>query len=720
MSESPRLNLPPELEPLRELAFNFRWSWHAPAAALFEQLDPGLWQATRRNPVQLLSRIEPVRLQAAARSSKYIADLNAAVADLRAYLGTQETWFRSRYSQVRGLRVAYFSAEFAVTECLRIFSGGLGVLAGDHLKSASDLGVPLTAVGLLYKNGYFTQHIDAQGRQVPEYEQADPRLLPLTLETRNNEPVLVTFPFLDHKVSAQVWRADVGRVPLYLLDTDIPQNSAADRTITDRLYGGDNEHRLRQEIVLGIGGMRALHQLGIIPTVVHLNEGHAAFAAVERVRLLTGEKHGTFAAEAERLSSGVAFTTHTPVPAGHDFFPHDLMERYLGGYVWEMGEPWQRFLKFGRHDADDEDEPFNMTVLSLRMSWKRNGVSRLHGVVSRKMWGCVWDDLPEEQVPIDHITNGVHLASWVSPQMAELYREQLGAEWAEVTDPFHWHRIDTVPAGKIWQVRQAQRRNMIEQVRVRLARQLKNQDADTAWTSKALSEDALTIVFARRFATYKRATLLLSQPDRLVALLQKYPIQFIFAGKAHPKDEHGQEFLQRIYQFSARPEVRERFLFLEEYDPELARLLCSGADVWLNVPRRPYEASGTSGMKAAANGGLNLSIPDGWWAEAWSDHNRMRHPPGWSIDVQAEHPDRQDQLDADTLFNLLETQVAPLFQQRFGNDVPGEWCERIRASLRQLVPYFNTHRMVAEYLEHVYLPTHDHSVRAFGDVAASA
>ncbi|MGH7460935.1 MAG: alpha-glucan family phosphorylase, partial [Longimicrobiales bacterium] len=410
-----------------------------------------------------------------------------------------------------------------------------------------------------------------------------------------------------------------------LLDTDIPQNRPEDRGITDRLYGGDNEHRLRQEIVLGVGGMRALAALGISPTVVHLNEGHAAFGAVERVRQITGDRHGALATDAERLAGGVAFTTHTPVPAGHDFFPAGMMERYLGGYVWEMREPWQRFLALGRHEAADQDEPFNMTLLALRLSARRNGVSRLHGEVSRKMWRGVWKNLQDDHIPIGHITNGVHLATWMSPEMSRLLSTRLGSDWTEVTDEFHWHRVDDIPLNEIWAARNAQRQRLVSRARQLLGSQVADRGEDAGWTRQALDPRALTIVFARRFATYKRATLLLSQPDRLLNFLHTYPVQFVFAGKAHPRDEGGREFIRRVFEFAHRPDVRNRFLFLEEYDPELARTLTSGADVWLNVPRRPYEASGTSGMKAAANGALNLSIPDGWWAEAWTDHNRLPH-----------------------------------------------------------------------------------------------
>ena len=716
--------LPAGLQALGSLARNFRWSWHAETARLFEQLDPALWEATNHNPVRLLQEIDPVRLEAAARSESYVAELNAGAASLDGYLNDSNTWFQRTYPQLGEVRIAYFSAEFAITESLRIFSGGLGVLAGDHLKSASDLGVPLVGVGLFYHDGYFTQRMDANGKQHDVYTPADPRKLPVTLETRFGAPLLVEFPYLDRQLHAQVWRADVGRVALYLLDTDVPQNRAEDRHITDRLYGGNNEHRLRQEIVLGIGGMRALAALGVRPTVLHLNEGHAAFAAVERVRQVMEGESGTFAALAERMSGGVAFTTHTPVPAGHDFFPADLMERYLGGYVWEMREPWQRFLALGRHDPADLDESFNMTLLALRMSGRRNGVSELHGEVSRKMWKGVWQSLHVEDVPIGHITNGVHLPTWAADSIAQMYAKYLGGEWADSPDEFHWNRISDIPNAEIWNVRTRLRLELIEHVRELLAKQLTARRQDANWAKQALDPNALTIVFARRFATYKRATLLLQEPERLIRLIRERNVQFIFAGKAHPRDEPGQEFLRRIFEFAARQDVRDRFVFLEEYDPHLARMLTGGADVWLNVPRRPYEASGTSGMKSAANGGLNLSILDGWWAEAWTDHNRLPHPPGWAIDAHAVDPNNQDEADAQELYRLLEQSVVPLFYERDIRGVPNGWCERVRSALRQLVPYFNTHRMVSEYVARFYVPSHEHTMRitgaGSGNVAASA
>ncbi|HEX6558725.1 MAG TPA: alpha-glucan family phosphorylase, partial [Longimicrobiales bacterium] len=494
------------------------------------------------------------------------------------------------------------------------------------------------------------------------------------------------------------------RVRLYLLDTDIEGNTPSDRRITDRLYGGDNEHRLRQEIVLGIGGMRALHALNIPPTVIHLNEGHAAFAAVEHVReSLRSYENGAFFNTSRRMIQRCVFTTHTPVPAGHDMFPAHLMERYLGGYVWEMREPWRRFLGLGRHDPTDDDEPFNMTLLALRMSGRRNGVSKLHGDVSRRMWYGVWPGISEEDVPIRSITNGVHLPTWVSPPMARVYRHHMGEHWDNLREQSVWQRAADIPLHELWNARREQREQLVLHVRHVLASQLARRGEDPRIADTALDPEALTIVFARRFATYKRATLLLSEPDRLAALLRKNQVQFVFAGKAHPKDEPGKELLRQIFRFGVEYELRDRFLFVEEYDVALARYLVSGADVWLNVPRRPYEASGTSGMKAAANGALNLSIPDGWWAEAWEEHNNLDHPIGWSIATI--HVDEgQDRADAEALYTLLERKVVPLFLRRDVNGVAQGWCERIKSSVLQVVPYFNTHRMVREYVSEAYLP----------------
>ncbi|HSK20839.1 MAG TPA: alpha-glucan family phosphorylase [Longimicrobiales bacterium] len=713
MTDSPVMHLPGSIAALQALALNLRWSWNPPTRDLFARIDPDLWRATGHNPVRLLTEVGADRLEELAGDPGFVGAVAEAAADLDVYMAGEETWYRRRHGPASDKLVAYFSAEFGITECLRIFSGGLGVLAGDHLKSASDLGVPLVGVGLFYSEGYFTQHIDAQGNQRDTYLSADPRSLPLrpVLGT-DGAPLLVSFPFGDHAAHARLWRADVGRVPLYLLDTNVPENRPEDRRITDRLYGGDNEHRLQQEIVLGIGGMRALRAIGREPEVIHLNEGHAAFAACERAGGLLRDQE-SFRDASARVAGGVVFTTHTPVAAGHDYFPAALLERYLGGYMWEMREPWDRFLALGR---TAHDERFCMTALAIRLSTIRNGVSRLHGAVSRTMWNQVWPELPEQDVPISHVTNGVHLPTWVGDDIAHLYEDRIGSHWQDDADELHWHRAAHIPIAELARARTAQRTRMIERVRHHLAAEAKRRGEDAAWTADALDPDALTIVFARRFATYKRATLLFLQTERLEKLLrdERRPIQFIFAGKAHPKDVPGQALLKEIAQFARRPEFRDRFAFLEGYDLELGRHLVQGADVWLNVPLRPYEASGTSGMKAAANGALNLSIPDGWWAEAWEDHNRLPEPIGWSIvaGAQADTIDldgpeagrlERDRADAAALYDLLEREVVPLFHQR-SDGVNRQWAERSRAAIRQLGGYFNTHRMVREYVEIAYLP----------------
>jgi starch phosphorylase len=728
MTDPAVMQLPGALSALQPLALNLRWSWHPKTRDLFARIDAELWRATGHNPVRLLTRVARERLEELAGDPSFVGAVAEAAADLEAYLDGDETWFDRRHGPAEDRQVAYFSAEFGITECLRIFSGGLGVLAGDHLKSASDLGVPLVGVGLFYSEGYFTQHIDGQGNQRDTYVTADPRMLPLRpVLGRDGAPLLVTFPFADRQAHARIWRADVGRVPLYLLDTNVPENRPEDRRITDRLYGGDNEHRLQQEIVLGIGGMRALRAIGHEPEVIHLNEGHAAFAACERARGMMEERE-SFRDAAARVAGGVVFTTHTPVAAGHDYFPHDLLERYLGGYVWEMREPWDRFLGLGRttHDAR-----FCMTAAAIRLSTIRNGVSRLHGAVSRTMWNQIWPERQEHDVPIGHVTNGVHLPTWVGDDIAHLYEDRIGTQWQEDSDELHWHRSAHIPLSELVRARTAQRTRMIEHVRTHLAAEAQRRGEDAAWAATALRPDALTIVFARRFATYKRATLLFHQTARLEKLLrdEQNPVQFIFAGKAHPKDVPGQALLKEIAQFARRPEFRDRFIFLEGYDVELARHLVQGADVWLNVPLRPYEASGTSGMKAAANGGLNLSIPDGWWAEAWEDHNRLPEPIGWSIvagaqsnTIDLDGPEagrlERDRADAAALYDLLETEVVPMFHGRTGAGSRA-WAERMRATIRQLGGYFNTHRMVREYVEIAYLPAAAQSAPAAADQVAS-
>lgn len=714
-----RSTLPSSLTSLYDLATNLRWSWHAPTQALFEELDPTLWAHVGEDAWRMLAELPPARLEAAAADAAYAGRVRAAAADLASYLDAADTWFL-REAPDSDLRVAYLSAEFGLVAGLRIYSGGLGVLAGDHLKSASDLGVPLTAIGLFYREGYFTQRVDALGRQQDVYEPADPVHMPMTEVTDENGGSLrILVPIADREVSARVWRVDVGRVPLYLLDTDVSANSPADRRITDRLYSGDESHRIDQELVLGIGGVRLLEVLELGDAVLHLNEGHAAFAALERARtsLLAGAHASTRGYTAVldalvRTGRSAVFTTHTPVEAGHDYFPPALVESRLGPYLWGAGIPLNDLLGAGRVDPADAGERFCMTILAMHGASRRNAVSKLHGEVSRAMWADLWPDREAADVPIAAITNGVHMATWVAPETAALYTAHVGESWTEAADRFHWRGMDEAPDEALWTARTAQRHRLVDVMRRRL---FEGRGRTRPVEGEDLDPEALTIVFARRFATYKRATLLLRDIGRLESLVNgPRPVQFVFAGKAHPRDQHGQDFLRRIALAAERTALRGRFVFLEEYDVHLARALVQGADVWLNVPTRPREASGTSGMKAAANGALNLSIADGWWAEAWTEHNELADPIGW---VVGDDGPADDEVDAESLMTLLESEVVPLFHERDAAGRPAAWLRRVRATMRQVPPFFSTHRMVQDYVRESYLPAA--GSLALGDAAGA-
>ena len=609
--------------------------------------------------------------------------------------------------------MAYFSAEFGVTECLSIFAGGLGILAGDHLKASSDLGVPLVGVGLLYQQGYFRQYLNAAGWQQESYDDNDFHNLPLT----RVKDAIVSVDFPDGTVRAQVWRADVGRIALYLLDTNIEGNSPASRDITDQLYGGDNEMRLRQEILLGIGGYRALVHLGIEPSVFHMNEGHSAFLSLERIRHLMETRRLSFDEARTIASAALVFTTHTPVAAGHDYFSPDLMHRYFGGYAARLGIEWHEFLALGRQNTNDPSEQFCMTVLALRLASASNGVSRLHGEVSRNMWRNLWPGVPLNEIPIGHVTNGVHFRSWVSAEMNLLYDRYLGPKWRqEPQDADLWKRIDSMPGEELWRTHERRRERLVSYCRRRLREQLVARGAQKSELDAAedvLDPEALTIGFARRFATYKRATLILRDPERLKSILNnaQRPVQIIFAGKAHPRDQAGKEFIQQLIQFARQPEFRRRMVFLEDYDMAVTRSLVQGADVWLNTPRRPLEASGTSGMKAVANGGLNLSILDGWWDEAWRKAEADQLRVGWAIGAGEPYDDPayQDGVEAEALYNLLENDVVPSFYERRADAIPRRWLAAMKDSLRSLAPEYNMHRMVRQYTEEYYTVAHQRS-----------
>ena len=666
-------------EQLEALALNLRWAWHPPTRAFFRDLDPALWERTGHNPTALLRRLDAARLEDPA-----VAEAAASLlADLRGYLSASDVWYPAEREPGTRPISAYFSAEFGIAECLRIYSGGLGVLAGDHLKSASDLGVPLVGVGILYREGYFQQELAPAGGQAERFEAVDFDDLPVREVRRpDGEPLRIAAPFPGRRVLIRVWRADVGRVPLFLLDADLPENEPEDRSLTARLYGGDEETRIAQEIILGMGGYRALREMGIRPQSFHMNEGHSAFLGLDLLREAMEADGLGLDAAIEGVRRRSVFTTHTPVPAGHDRFDPELMDLYFTGIARSMGLSLDELLGLGREDPEDESEAFTMTVLALKLSERVNGVSRLHGAVSREMWQPLWPDREVEAVPIDHITNGVHLPSWVEPSIADLYGTPpalLGAGDA---------RVSPDPAS-LWARHQELRGSLVATIAAR--------------TGARLDPDILTIAFARRFATYKRATLLLGDLDRLEALLNDIarPVQLVFSGKAHPRDEGGKALIRKITELQGSPSFRDRIVFVPGYDIALGRSLTSGADVWLNNPRRPMEASGTSGMKAAANGVLNVSILDGWWEEAWEQAAHARVGIGWAVGHGREAMDEEegDRADRRDLFRTLEGEVVPTFYERGPDGVPARWVDMMVASIGIVAPFFNTNRMVREYVE---------------------
>jgi starch phosphorylase len=704
-------SLPKELESLHELAYNLLWVWDHDLMELLIRLDPDLWEKTNHNPVLLLGMISQDRLNSTARDDAFLAQLERIYERYKKYLDTSSSWFRKTYGQVGPNQIAYFSAEFGLTECLQNYSGGLGVLSGDHLKSASDLGLPLVGVGLLYQEGYFRQYLNADGWQQERYPENDFYTLPLHLEVdKKGKPVTISVDFPGRAVHAQVWHVQVGRIPLYLLDTNIPANSQEDQDIADQLYGGDRELRIKQEILLGIGGYRTLKAFDIQPSVCHMNEGHSAFLSLERCRDLMMTSKLSFAEAREASMAGLTFTTHTPVPAGNDYFAPDLMERYFSGYYKELGLTSKEFLGLGRQDPGNDQEAFCMTVLALRMAGSSNGVAKLHGNVSRKMWQKVWPGVPVTDTPIISITNGVHAPSWISREMAGLYDRYLGPRWREdAGDSGLWSRVDHIPDEELWRTHERRRERLVAFARARLASQLESRGAppsEVAQANEVLNSEALTIGFARRFATYKRATLLLRDAERLIKILndKERPVQIIFAGKAHPNDTPGKELIRQLIHFERHSGARRRMVFLEDYDMVVARYMLQGADVWLNTPRRPLEASGTSGMKATLNGAINLSILDGWWDEAYSVHT------GWGIGRGEEYSDEklQDDVESNALYDLLEKEIVPLYYTRGADGLPRQWISKMKSAMRSIGPQYNTNRMVREYTEKMYLPAIDH------------
>jgi starch phosphorylase len=687
---------------LANVARNLWWTWNGPARRLFAGLDPLVWEATRRNPVDTIQRLSAERIAALRGDDGFLGELWACERSLSRYLATK-TWFaRSARGAARNLRVAYFCSEYAVDDSLPLYAGGLGVLAGDHLKSASDLGIPLVAVGLLYRCGYYQQQILTGGSTRVVFPQYDFERLPLT-----NARMRVLVPVGKKKVWVKVWRADVGRVPLYLLDSDDPQNAPADRRITEALYIGSDEIRIQQQVLLGVGGVMALAGLNIAPTVYHLNEGHAAFGQLERLAILRRKGWSTEKA-VKAVRAATVFTNHTPVPAGNQRFDNALVMKYLGAFGDWLGLEREAFLDLGRETPGDRKERFCMTVLALRMSDHNNGVAALHGKVSREMWVKVYNTTRPADVPIGHVTNGIHVQTWLAPEIEPLYQRYLKPKWEGAgPDDDWWARADRIPAAELWAARNLLRARLAQYIRVRLREQILRRFGpldDLIAAARVFDDHALTIGFARRFATYKRAALIFRDAKRLARIVgdPQRPVQIVFAGKAHPADKGGQELAQIIYRQAASAGLRGRVVLLENYDMQMGQMLTSGCDVWLNNPVRPQEASGTSGMKPPLHGGINCSILDGWWPEGFDGRNGFAIGDGRELRSQAE----QDRYDADCIYELLEKQIVPLFYDRNRAGLPVGWLRVAQRSLKTIAGVFNTHRMLAEYLQHYYLAAH--------------
>ena len=706
--------LPAPLSRLYELAHNLYWVWNPTIREFLRSIDPQLWHSTNHHALKVLSSLSAKRLQELAADPQFLERYQSALAELDAYLA-QPGWYQTEGRGERKECIAYLSAEFGLHESIPLYSGGLGVLSGDHTKSASDLKLPFVCVGLMYQLGYFQQRLANDGTQLESYTLNDTTLLPVSLVSdEKHRPIRISVEYPKGPVFAQIWKLSVGAVPIYLLDTNIRENTIPEyRDIGDYLYGGDQETRIMQEIMLGIGGMRALRAMGLTPTVTHSNEGHSAFLMLERIRTTMAELGMSFAEAAELVAAGSAFTTHTPVPAGNDVFSVEQIERYFSGYWPQLGLSREQFLALGRIDPANASESFHMPVLALRLTSQHNGVSQLHGEVSQQMWEGVWPNVPRHENPIVGITNGVHTLTWIADEMRDLLGRYFGTDWHQrIADPATWAAVDAIPNHELWRLTNTLRQGMIEYLRWRLDEQITELYAGSPTgrnLDQVLDPNALTIGFARRFATYKRATLLFRDPERAARLFNnpERPVQMVVAGKAHPKDAAGKEFIRQLIQIAHQHGLEGKVIFVEDYDMALGRRLVQGCDVWLNNPRRPLEASGTSGMKAAINGTLNVSILDGWFPEAYDGKN------GFQIgDVRGLHStDAQDEIESRHLYRVLENQVVPCFFDRDPDGIPHRWVEMQKHALKTMAPQFSSDRMVAEYATRFYFPSSDRYAR---------
>ncbi len=706
--------LPFPLKRLADLAYNYWWCWTDNRITLFKSIDPQEWERCGHNPVALLESASYERLTQVATDPLYIKQLQELVAQFDAYMTEQDTWVSKVAPQIsKTAPIAYFCAEFGIHESLPVYSGGLGILAGDHLKSASDLGVPLIGVGLLYRQGYFRQRLNRDGWQEEVYIDNPFFHMPVELITSDRgEAVTIELEIRQRVVKVQIWRVQVGRVSLYLLDTDRQDNDPIDRWLTGHLYGGNQDTRIAQEVVLGIGGVRALEALGITPSIHHLNEGHAAFCTLEVARQKIEQTGKSFYDIEAEVRKTCVFTTHTPVPAGHDVFSPDLMDSYFAHYWSSLGMSREQFLALGARRLGDPWEPFGMTVLALRMCRAANGVSQLHGEVSRKMWTIMYPERPENKVPIGYITNGVHAPTWTAPLLSDLYAQYLGADWKNrAIDPKMWEAVDRIPDGELWWRHQVLKDRLIAHTRYKVtkAREQRGEDRDRIATATTLLDpDVLTIGFARRFSPYKRGDLILRDAERALKIFgnSDRPVQIVFAGKAHPADEEGKRIIQRLMEWCRHSAIQKRVALIEDYDIYTGQKLVQGVDVWLNNPRRPLEASGTSGQKVCFNGGINCSVLDGWWCEGYQQGADGKGINGWAIGEDAHTSDQevQDRIDSESLYKLLEEEIVPLYYDRNADGIPQGWVAMMKASIKTNAPLFNTDRMIADYVTKVYAP----------------
>jgi glycogen phosphorylase len=706
--------LPERIGRLEELAVDLWWTWNRDARSVFRRLDYALWRSTAHNPVRMRRLLPGARLEQVAADPQFLELYDRAIAALDAARGAHNTWWSHELPHLAGRSIAYFSAEFALHQSLPIYAGGLGVLAGDHCKEASDLGVPLIGVGFMYPQGYFHQQISSEGWQEESYEQLNWIDAPIEQAlTPDGKPCITAVPLGDRSVLVAVWRVRMGRVKLYLLDTNLEENAPWDRELSARLYGGDRETRIQQEIILGIGGVRALKTLGSDPIVFHLNEGHAAFVVLQRIREMI-ERGSSFDDALAEIRQTTVFTTHTPVPAGHDAFPFHLVEKHLAGCWGTLGPNRDKFLALGAYD-NGGGPLFNMTALAIRSAGSTNAVSQLHGQVTRDMFAPMWPDKPSADRPVGSVTNGVHTLTWISGDLADLFSKYLGSDWQERNDdPAMWDAILTIPDAELWAVRQSLRRYLFTFVRERARQRWVEEHVGLPRVVAAgtlLEPDALTLGFARRFTGYKRPELVFSDPERLARILNATgrPVQIVFAGKSHPADDIGKHHLQRVYRHALEPIYGGRIAFVDDYDLHVAHFLVQGCDVWLNTPRKPLEASGTSGMKAALNGVPHLSIADGWWAEGYTGDN------GWVIDGQPGPNEDMDAADANALYRLLEEEVVPAFYDRGADQIPHRWIAVVKQAIRTIAPRFSARRMVKEYVQRMYAPAFERGLARTAD-----